>query len=604
MGTDHAPRVAGPLGAREGRMGMEHDSHRTSAPVDHLRCPGLGAAAGHCVLVALALALIGAGATGAAFGADPTASPPPLAEGRHVQDDGEVLTPDEAARAEAFAARIESAGGGRVVVYTEPDPAQLPDASTIAARWDVDGLLVSGSGGSMTFLRATMGDTLKRRLDADQLRYLSDNMMSGVHSAPGWTMSTLSRVDAFLGGRHVFDGAGVLDGTGIEQAETAATNLGSQLGAPVYIDIASTGSDPTSEAVFNSSSRPGRSLVIALAVSDGRVGGRIGSDSSLWDRYQTGEPWSGDSLSTRAVPDDDRQAVVLAAISAVEKPPLITVETALFFALMALVIILALAATFSTRFRLAILQRFAGTSGPIASGVTGTAVIVSIADTGTTISAPAVGPDAPVYKLGLQVSRDGGAPYPAEAKMVVPRIFVPLMVPGTQVPVVIDHREPARVSIDFERFGQGSEGDEPGAARPGSMDISFDAAGQPDGGDLSAMAGAIGSGSMPVIKGSADLLLRTGTPGTATVTTAQPLGKKVRDVNPAADPSRLDDPVWLFTVEVTLAGQAPFPAVFGHRVPVAKVAQVEPGAWLVVAVDERDRNEEVAIDWDRSPLTS
>jgi len=230
-------------------------------------------------------------------------------------------------------------------------------------------------------------------------------------------------------------------------------------------------------------------------------------------------------------------------------------------------------------------------------------VIVSIADTGSTVSARSVGPDAPVYKLGLQVSRDGGEPYPTEAKVIVPRIFVPLIVPGTDVPVVIDPRNRARVTVDFENLGRGSEGDEPGAASAGSLQIGFDTAGRPDSGDLSAMVGAIGSGSLPVIKGSADQLLLTGTHGTAIITTAQPLGKKVRDVNPAADPSRLDDPVWLFTVAVTLPGQTPFPAVFGHRVPIAKVTQVAPGVKLAVAVDQRDRNEEVAIDWDHSPLT-
>jgi hypothetical protein len=585
-------------------MGMRHDSHRMSAPADCLPGPGLAAAAGRRVLVALVLALIAAGVTGTALCASPTSSLPPLAEGRHIYDNGEVLTLDEAARAEAFAAHIESAGGGRVVVYTEPDPAQLPADSTIAARWHVDGLLISGSGGSMTSLRATIGDTLKGRLGADQLRCLSDNMMSGaIHSAPGWTMSTLARIDALLGGRHVFDGAGVLDASGLQQAETVATNLGSQLGAPVYIDIASTGSDPANEAFFNSTMSLGRSLVIALAVSDGRIGGHINSDSSLWDSYQTGEPWTVNSLSTRAVSDGDRQAVVLDAIGAVEKPPLIPLETVLFIAIMVLAITLALAATFSARFNRAVIRRLAGTRGSIANGVTGTAVIVSIADTGSTISARSVGPGAPVYKLGLQVSRDGGAPYPTEAKVIVPRIFVPLIVPGAQVPVVIDPRNRARVTLDFERLGQGSEEDEAGAARAGSIEIGFDAAGRPDTGDLSAMVGAIGSGSLPVIQGSADQLLVTGTHGTAIITTAQPLGKKVRDVNPSADPSRLDDPVWLFTVEVALAGQTPFPAVFGHRVPIAKVAQVAPGVKLAVAVDQRDRNEEVAIDWDHSPLT-
>jgi hypothetical protein len=68
-----------------------------------------------------------------------------------------------------------------------------------------------------------------------------------------------------------------------------------------------------------------------------------------------------------------------------------------------------------------------------------------------------------------------------------------------------------------------------------------------------------------------------------------------------ADPSRIDDPMWLFTIEAKLPGEAPFPAVFGHRVPIAKVSSVVPGMKLAVSVDMDDHNK-VAIDWDRSPL--
>ena len=81
------------------------------------------------------------------------------------------------------------------------------------------------------------------------------------------------------------------------------------------------------------------------------------------------------------------------------------------------------------------------------------------------------------------------------------------------------------------------------------------------------------------------------------------MGKTVRDLNPKADPSRLNDPMWVFTVEVTVAGEKPFPAVFGHRVPVAKVASIAPGVKLAVAVDMSDRHNEVAIDWDKSPIS-
>jgi hypothetical protein len=51
-----------------------------------------------------------------------------------------------------------------------------------------------------------------------------------------------------------------------------------------------------------------------------------------------------------------------------------------------------------------------------------------------------------------------------------------------------------------------------------------------------------------------------------------------------------------------LPGQPEFPAVFGHRVPAAKAGDIGPGTKLAVAVDEADKNQEVAIHWDRSPL--
>jgi hypothetical protein len=133
--------------------------------------------------------------------------------------------------------------------------------------------------------------------------------------------------------------------------------------------------------------------------------------------------------------------------------------------------------------------------------------------------------------------------------------------------------------------------------------MAFDENGQPSATDVANLAGGLQSGAVHQIKGSAAQLLATGTHGTAVITTAMPLGKTVRDINPNADPSRLNDPMWLFTIEVTLAGQAPFPAVFGHRVPLAKLMAVAPGAKLAVAVNEANKNQEVAIDWDQSPLS-
>ena len=257
-----------------------------------------------------------------------------------------------------------------------------------------------------------------------------------------------------------------------------------------------------------------------------------------------------------------------------------------------------------------LMRKMTGIEGPIKNGVPSDALIAGISDTGTTISSPSVGPDAPVYQFTLQVTPVGGAgaPYEAVVKAAVPRLYIPMVMPGVRIGVMIDPTNNAKVSLDFSRINAPSAAAAgPGGVNltsggPGGFDMSFDASGNPNMANVSAVATGVQSGQVKTIRGSADQLLATGAHGTATVTTAQPLGKTVRDINPAADPTRLNDPIWLFTVEVTLPGQAPFPAVFGHRVPLAKLGAVAPGVKLAVAVNEANKNQEVAIDWDNSPI--
>ena len=235
-----------------------------------------------------------------------------------------------------------------------------------------------------------------------------------------------------------------------------------------------------------------------------------------------------------------------------------------------------------------------------------------------TLSSPKVGPDAPFYKLGLLVTPPGGGdPYPTEIKCAFPRIFVPMLVPGARIGVVVDPANAQKVAPDWQRLRgstrpagatevHGMSGAQAFERQGGTMsidgvDVAFGAGGQPVSG-LDSVVGAIRGGTMNTEKGSAAQLLATGTHGTAVITSAQPLGKKVRDFDPKADPTRLDDPMWLFTLEVTLPGGSPFPAMFGHRVPVAKVSELAPGVKLSVAVDESNPTQDCAIDWDRSPI--
>jgi hypothetical protein len=571
------------------------------------------------ILAAIVLSLfgflaVGLAGAGPAMAADPTMAP--LVPGQHLYDNGKLLSATSVKTAETLASDIEAEGGGRVVVYTAASDTDLPGNDTLASRWFVDGLLLTAT--SDGFGQLTVGATLKGKLTADQASFVADNSSNGPATPDSWITSTLARVHGFLSGTYVFDGAGILDGTGKQKAEAAAKDLSGKIGAPVYIDIAVGGDSAETAAFFNGaglSDTFSKSYVIALAVSDKQIGGYIDS-GELSPNLTSNDPWSGDVLSNETAANGDVQAALLAAIDAIQQPPLISSDMIPVIIFIVVVVLLSLAMPFIIGPWL--IRKLTGATGPIKGGLPGDAIIESIADTGVTVSMPGVGPDAPEYKFGLQVTpAGGGAPYQVETKALVPRIYIPMAVPGASVGVLIDPTDPQKVSIDFSQMGRGSaagagagagagaDGVGAGAAgaAPGGMDFNFDASGQPAAGDVNALIGAVRSGALPTIKGSADQLLATGTHGTAVITTAQPMGKTVRDINPAADPSRLDDPMWLFTVEVSVAGEAPFPAVFGHRVPLAKVVSVAPGVKLAIAVNMSDRNQEVAIDWDKSPIS-
>jgi hypothetical protein len=190
-----------------------------------------------------------------------------------------------------------------------------------------------------------------------------------------------------------------------------------------------------------------------------------------------------------------------------------------------------------------------------------------------------------------------------------------MMMPGAVIGVLVDPANPAHVVPDWNQVnsplpGAGAASTAQfgaqtgaGAMQMGGLPFSFDATGQSAGAEIAALLGAVRSGAAAQTTGNAAQVLATGTHGTAVIASAQPMGKTVRDIDPSADADRLNDPIWLFTLDVTLAGQAPFQATFGHRVPLAKVTSIAPGVKLAVAVEPERPNEEVAIDWDRSPIS-
>ncbi len=261
-------------------------------------------------------AMFGAGVPDAA-GVGPTMSPYP--PGRHVFDYGNLMSASSRSLAENLAGDIEAAGGGRVVVYTA-DLQNLPAGDDIMASWQVDGLLLSGwaSVGS-----ARVGKSLESRLPADAVDCLdSTSATSGAFES--WATSTLARAAGFIAGRHVFDGSGLLTASDVRQLGSAATSLGTSTGANVYVDVAlGRQDDPYGTAFsngFSLSSRLGRSIVIALAVSGTTIGGYVASDSEFWNSYSTGDPWVNSTIDNRTVAAGDQRNALVRAVQAVGLP--------------------------------------------------------------------------------------------------------------------------------------------------------------------------------------------------------------------------------------------------------------------------------------------
>ena len=262
-----------------------------------------------------------------------------------------------------------------------------------------------------------------------------------------------------------------------------------------------------------------------------------------------------------------------------------------------------------------LIVRTMGASLPIRNGVRSEGIIKAWRDTGMVESHGAGTLGSSIYDLQLEVTPvGGGAPVIAHTRAQLDSFMDPSI--GARIPIIISPTNPRRVKVDHSRtapaldkswhtasdagsFDPAAQAPAAGAA-PG-LDFAFDANLNPSTASLDDTMGRIASDTMPTINQSAAQILASGARGTAEITTCQPMGKTVRQVNPHAT-AHLDDAMWLFTVKVTVPGQGTWPAVMGHRVPPEKAGSIGPGVKLAVAVNLADKMNEVAIDWDKSPL--
>lgn len=208
------------------------------------------------------------------------------------------------------------------------------------------------------------------------------------------------------------------------------------------------------------------------------------------------------------------------------------------------------------------------------AGVEAPAQVLGVQDTGVTVN------NNPRVKITLSVTPpDGTAAFQVVTKQTVSRVAIPRAGDGFMV-----RYDPE----DHDNFAI------VGAAEAAGTPADIDAASAGD------IAAAASSNMGQVQRGSAAELLASGQRMTAVLREFSPTGKTVGDSNPAAEnPS---DPVYVFKMELPIAGGTPLEAVCLNRVPTGKVGELGLGQQLNVAVNPANPTREVAIDWETSPV--
>ncbi len=77
------------------------------------------------------------------------------------------------------------------------------------------------------------------------------------------------------------------------------------------------------------------------------------------------------------------------------------------------------------------------------TGTSGTARVLELRDTGMTLN------DNPVVSMRVEVHADGVEPFEATMKALVGRLDVPLVQPGSVLPVKYDPNDHTRVALDM-----------------------------------------------------------------------------------------------------------------------------------------------------------
>lgn len=232
---------------------------------------------------------------------------------------------------------------------------------------------------------------------------------------------------------------------------------------------------------------------------------------------------------------------------------------------------------------LMVFRRFQrGDQALLRNGVAGTAAVLSVRDTGTTINRVNA-----VVELGLLVTLPGRAPYQAKLETMIGRMNWGGVQPGMQLAVGVDPADPGRIAIDW---GGGS-------AMPPQAAMATPAAVMA--GAAFMTPGAQGAFRVAAVRSAADIVAQ-GRPAEAVIQSMAHTGATVAQMALAGayTPDMADDPMVRITLRVEPSGGAPFTTDGLFRVPRAKLGQLTLGGRVPVAHIAGDRDS-ATIDWAR-----
>jgi len=229
----------------------------------------------------------------------------------------------------------------------------------------------------------------------------------------------------------------------------------------------------------------------------------------------------------------------------------------------------------------------------VAAGIPGSAVVLDVRDTGTTINNVNA-----VLDVRLAVTLPGQAPYETQAEVILGRMSWGALQPGMTVAIKADPKDPMRVAIDWNAGA---------AARPRGRAGAAPAAGMAPG-RAGTVATPGGNFQIPGVSGamkattvrSADDIVAEGERAEGTIQAVSHTGATVAQMAPGAavDADKADDPMVYVAMQVQPRQGAAFAAQGIYRVPKRKLGTLAIGRRVPVAYLP-GQPETATIDWSR-----